>query len=95
MDELTDLDSIDAALTDTDTLVLVRLSFRGRGREGRRFNVEKAALQQMGAAYDYRLRVWRVPSDHRLAGPLSRMLTSTSAVIYSAHVSEELSADMF
>lgn len=93
MEELT-TDTLEDALNDDEHIVLIRLTFRDRGPQAHTFRAERAALQQMGATYDYRIRAWRVPSDPQLAEPLARMLRRTSAVAYSAHELEDLSADV-
>lgn len=61
----------------------------------RSFHVATAALKRMGAAYDYRLRAWRVPASQDVLEPLSRLYKASSLALYLADEGEDVTPSAF
>ena len=61
----------------------------------RSFHVATAALKCMGAAYDYRLRAWRVPASESILEPLERLYRASSLALYVADPDESITRSHF
>ena len=72
-------------LSDDAGAVWAALKFEPRKRS---FNVAKAALKRMGAAYDRGLRAWRVPLSEDVLEPLERLYKASTLALYVADADE-------
>ena len=79
-------------LSDDAGAVWAALKFEPRKRS---FRVAKAALQRLGAVYDWKLRAWRVPASQDVLGPLERLYKASSMALYVADEDEDVTRSAF
>lgn len=79
-------------LIGDDRVLYASLTYQPRVRS---FRVAKAALQRLGAVYDYRLRAWRVPLSEDALEPLERLYRASSLALYLADEGEDVTRSHF